>query len=81
MTDTTGIHRMKKVIFREHDLKKTTLRKIRHGYISIYDIDIGDLYKYYYITDRLELAQEYGYPVLIDLDSKKRLLIFNRPIC
>lgn len=77
----SAVHYIKKVIFREHDIKKPTLKRLKHGYISIFDIELGDLYKHPYVTDRLKLAEEYNYPVLIDLDGKRRLLIFDRPIC
>lgn len=77
----TSVHHNKRIIFREHDIKKTTLKKVKHKMLSFYDISEQDLYKHPSATERIEFCKEYGYPILIQVEDKIRLLIFDRPIC
>lgn len=71
----------KKLVLREHDVKKIVLRYIRYGTMSIWDIGLSDLYKFYYTDKQLKHCTEKGYPVLLNINGKTRLLIFDRPIC
>jgi hypothetical protein len=49
--------------------------------MSIWDIGLSDLYKFYYTDKQLKHCTEKGYPVLLNINGKTRLLIFDRPIC
>lgn len=49
--------------------------------LNFYDINLKyDFYSDYYVKRELEICEKKGYPVLLQLDGKTRLLIFNRVI-
>jgi len=69
------------LVLREHDMKKTSLKKLKYKMLNFYDINLKyDFYSDYYVKRELEICEKKGYPVLLQLDGKTRLLIFNRVI-
>jgi len=70
----------KVLVLREHDIKKTTLKRIKYKDITIFDIGLTDLYKHKYIERQIEICKEKGYPVVITINNVTRLLIFNRTL-
>lgn len=78
----TALDHLKKLILREHDVKKTTLKKIKHKMMTIWDIELDeDIYKEKYTEARIKYALEKGYPILLELHGITRLLTFNKPLC
>lgn len=77
----TTLDHLKKLVLREHDIKKTTLKKIKYKMMTIWDVDLVDIYKEKYTEARMQEAREKGYPILLELHGVTRLLIFNRPLC
>ena len=72
----------KKLILRDHDVKKTTLKKIEYKIMTIWDIELDkDIYKDNYTKDRIKECYDKGYPILLNIHGVTRLLIFNRPLC
>lgn len=77
----TTLDHLKKLILREHDVKKTTLKKIKYRMMTVWDVTLVDIYKENYTEARIKEACEKGYPILLEMHGVTRLLIFNRPLC
>ncbi len=77
----TELNHKKVLILREHNVKKTSLKKLKYKMLNFYDLDIkSDFYRDSYVSSEIELCKKKGYPVLLQLEGKIRLLIFNRVI-
>lgn len=78
----------KKVTLYKDHLKNSVIARLRSGYMTMYDIkigdpskeDYGDFTKSEYIPRVLSEAERLGYPVLLQMDNTIRLLIFNRSL-
>jgi 4-hydroxy-3-methylbut-2-enyl diphosphate reductase IspH len=76
----TELDYKKVLILREHDIKKTTLKRIKHKDITVFDITIKDLFKDVHRDMQIEFCKKKGYPILLQIGNIKRLLIFNKPL-
>lgn len=77
----TILNHKKVLILREQDVKKTSLKKLKYKMLGFYDISLKeDFYRDSYVSSEIELCKKKGYPVLLQLEGKIRLLIFNRVI-
>lgn len=77
----TELNHKKVLILREQDIKKTSLRKLRYKILDFYDISLKeDFYRDTWAEKLIKECGEKGYPVLLQLDGKIRLLIFNREL-
>lgn len=78
----TELNHKKVLILREHDVKKTSLKKLKYKMLDFYDISLkSDFYKDSWVEKLIKDCEQNGYPVLLQLEGKIRLLIFNRKIC
>jgi len=78
----TELNHKKVLILREHDVKKTSLKKLKYKMLDFYDLDLkSDFYKDVWAGTVIKECEKKGYPVLLQLEGKIRLLIFNRETC